>query len=116
VTSYPTPARRRTALAPSIVAALSLIAAVLLIGSDGFTWIRYLASILALIVSVFAWQAGHWWWLIGLIPVAIAWNPIVPIDLSPPQFAIAAHYLAAGLFIAAGTLISVPNGDDRNRR
>lgn len=96
--------------------ALALIAGVLLLGSDAYVWVRYVVSILALIVAVFAWQAGRWWWLIGLVPIAIAWNPVVPIELSPPQFTIAAHYLAAGFFIVTGLRISVPNDDDRNRR
>ena len=97
VTSYPTPARRRTALVPGVLAAIVLVAGAALVGTGGFTWILFAVSILALIMCVFAWQAGHWWWLFGLIPIAIAWNPAL-------------------VFVAAGISITVDNPENRNRR
>ena len=113
--SYPTPKFRRTALAPGIVGALVLLAGVALIDTGGFTIIMFAVSILALIVSVFAWQAKQWWWLIGLVPIAVLWNPIIPVDLDPDVW-LAAEYIAALVFIAAALLIKIRNPEDRNRR
>jgi hypothetical protein len=113
---YPTPAFRRTALAPGILAAIVLLAGLALLESSGFIWIRYAVSILALIVVVFAWQSRQWWWIIGLVPVAIVWNPVWPITPAPLQLWLGLQYVAAILFIACGVLIKVPNKDDRNAK
>jgi hypothetical protein len=113
---YPTPAFRRTALAPGILAAIVLLAGLALIDGDTFIIIRYAVSILALIIAVFAWQAKHWWWLVGLVPIAVLWNPIVPITLSSGQWWVALQYVAAIVFIAAGILIKVRNVEDKNQR
>lgn len=112
---YPTPALRRTALVPAILGAIVLLAGVALIGSDGFTVIRFAVSILALIVSVFVWQAKHWWWLAGLLPIAVVWNPILPITIEG-QLGFGIHYVAAIVFIAAGVFTRVRNEEDRNAR
>ncbi len=116
MTSYPTPEFRRTALAPGILGAIVLFAGFALLSSEGFVWIRFATSILALIISVYAWQAGQWWWLIGLVPIAVLWNPIFPIDIASDQVWLALQYVAAIVFIVAGVRIKVPNPDDRNRR
>jgi hypothetical protein len=113
--SYPTPQFRRTALAPGILAALVLLAGIALIGSDAFTVIRFAVCILALIVSVFAWQAKMWWWIILLGPIALLWNPIFPVELTDDVW-LAVEYVAALVFIAAGILIKIRNPEDRNRR
>lgn len=98
---------RRTALVPAIITVIALLIGVAIIDSDGFTVIRYITSIFALIVAVFAWQAGQWWWLVGLVPIAVLWNPVLPIDLGVPELWLALQYLAAIVFIAAGVLIRV---------
>ncbi len=103
---YPSPLRR-TALIPAIIAVIALLAGVALIGGDGFTVIRYIVSIFALIVGVFAWQAKQWWWLIGLIPIVVLWNPVFPIDLGLPDLWLGLQYVAALVFLAAGLLIRV---------
>ena len=113
--SYPTPQFTRPALAPGILGALALLAGVALVQSDTFTVIRYVASILALIVIVFAWNAKQWWWIIGLAPIVIAWNPVVPIEF-PDDLWLGMQYVAALIFIAAGIRIKVRNPEDRNRR
>jgi hypothetical protein len=113
--TYPTPEFRRTALAPGILGAIVLLAGIALVGGDGFTIIRFAASILALVVAVFAWQARQWWWLIGLVPLAIVWNPIVPFDLGNDGW-LAAQYVGALVFIAAAVFIKIRNPEDRNRR
>lgn len=104
--SYPNPARR-TALVPAIIAVIALLAGVAFIESDGFTVIRYVVSIFALIVAVFAWQAHQWWWLIGLVPIAILWNPVFPIDLGAPDLWLGLQYVAALVFSVAGILIKI---------
>ena len=115
MTSYPTPAYRRTALAPAILGAIALLAGIALIDGDGFTIILFAVSILALIVAWFAWQAKQWWWIAVFVPIALLWNPVFPIDLGHNTF-LFAHYIAAIVFIAAGVLIRVRNPDDRNAR
>lgn len=103
---YPT-RTRRTALVPSILAVIGLLIGVALIGGDGFTVIRYVVSILALIVAVFAWQARQWWWVIGLAPIAVLWNPIFPLDIGQPDVWLGLQYVAAMVFLAAGIFIKV---------
>ena len=104
--SYPT-RRRRTALIPAVLVTIVLLAGAALIESDTFTVIRYVVSIFALIVAVFAWQARQWWWLIGLVPIAVLWNPVIPIDLGLPDLWLGLQYVAALVFVAAGILIRV---------
>ncbi|MCU1579671.1 MAG: hypothetical protein JWP19_1875 [Rhodoglobus sp.] len=108
--SYPTRSRR-TALAPGILAAIALLVGVALIASDGFTVIRYVVSILALIVAWFAWQARQWWWIVGLVPIAVLWNPVFPIDLGQPDLWLGLQYVAVLVFLAAGILIKVADTD-----
>ena len=110
--SYPTKTRR-TALVPSLLAVVALLIGVALIEGDGFVVIQYIVSIFALIVAVFAWQARQWWWLIGLVPIAVLWNPVVPIDLGIPDLWLGLQYLAAIVFIAAGILIKAKDGDKK---
>jgi hypothetical protein len=112
---YPTPQFRRTALVPAILGALVLVAGVALVGGDGFTVIRFAVCILALVVSVFAWQARQWWWLVGLVPVAVLWNPVLPIEIGGDVW-LGMQYVAALIFIAAGMLIKIRNPEDRNKR
>lgn len=112
---YPTPEFRRMALAPAILATLVLLAGVAAVGSDLYLLIRFLVAILALIVAVFAWQARHWWWLVALVPIAVVWNPVVPIELER-DLQLGLHYGAAIVFLAAGILIKVRNDEDRNAR
>lgn len=109
---YPT-ASRRTALIPAIIAVIALLIGVALIDGDFFTIIRYIVSIFALIVAVFAWQARQWWWLIGLAPIAVLWNPVFPIDVAQPDLWLGLQYVAALIFIVAGVLIRVPESSGR---
>jgi len=110
--SYPSKVRR-TALVPSILVVIALLAGVALIAGDGFTVIRYVVSIFALIIAVFAWQARQWWWIIGLAPIAVLWNPVVPIDIGNADVWLGLQYVAALIFIAAGVLIKVKD-DERD--
>jgi len=102
--TYPTN-RRRTALIPAIIAVIALLIGVGIIDTDGFTVIRYIVSIFALIVGWFAWQAHHWWWAPPLVVIAVLWNPIFAIDLGMPDLWLGLQYVAAIVFIATGALV-----------
>lgn len=115
MTSYPTAQFRRTGLVPGVLAAIVLVAGSVLLGSDGFIWILYAVSILALIMCVFAWQGKAWWWILAFAPVAVAWNPVYPLPLEGIVWQ-AMQFVVALVFVAAGMLIKVRNPDDRNAR
>ena len=112
---YPTPQFRRTALAPGILAAIVLFAGIPLIDTGGYVVIQFAVAILALILAVFAWQAKQWWWLLGLVPIAVLFNPVWPLDLDAGVIP-ALHYLSVLVFVGAAVLVKVPNPEDRNRR
>jgi hypothetical protein len=115
MSSYPTPEFRRTALAPGLLAAIVLMAGLALLDNPGgYIFIRFAVAILALIVLVFAWQAKQWWWILPLLVIAAAWNPILPPPFSG-QWWVAAQFVAAIVFIAAGILIKIVNPDDKNK-
>ena len=113
--TYPTPEFRRTALAPGILAAIVLLAGLALVDSDAYLVIRFVVSIFALIIVVFAWQARQWWWLALLLPIAVIWNPIWVISITGDLW-LGLHYVAAIVFIACGILIRIRNPEDRNKR
>ncbi|HEV7565656.1 MAG TPA: DUF6804 family protein [Microbacteriaceae bacterium] len=102
----------RNALAPGLLGGIILIAGLALIGNAWFTGVLYATSILALIMCVFAAQARSWWWLIGLVPIAVVWNPVFPIAL-PDLMLRLLHLAAAIVFIAAGILIRTPTDTRR---
>jgi hypothetical protein len=107
--SYPS-SSRRSALIPSIVAIIALLIGIALIESDGFTVIRYIVSIFALIVGWLAVQARAWWAIVPLLAIAVLWNPVVPIELGMPDLWLGLQYVAALVFMLAGALIRV-SGD-----
>ncbi len=97
----------RSALVPGLLGAIVLIAGFALIGTDWYLYVRYVVCILALILCVFAGQAKQWWWLAGLLPIAVVWNPVWPITLD--DLVLRGLELAASvIFIAAGIVIKVP--------
>lgn len=106
---------RRTALIPALIAVIALLVGLALIGSDGYTVIRYIVSIFALIVAVFAWQARQWWWLAGLVPIAVLWNPVLPIELGQTEVWFGLQYVAAIVFAAAGAFIRVKDVSNAER-
>lgn len=105
---YPT-TTRRTALVPALVGTMALLIGSALITSDTFTVILFVVSIFALIVAVFAWQAGQWWWILGLAPIALLWNPVLPINLGMPEVWLGLQFIAAAVFMAAGIRIKIPD-------
>lgn len=90
-----------------MLATMALLIGSALIDIDSFIVIRFIVSILALIVAVFAWQSGQWWWIIGLAPIALLWNPVVPIDLGVPDLWLALQFIAAAIFLASGIRIKI---------
>ena len=108
--NFAKPDYRRTALAPAILGGLAALVGVLLIGSEPYLIVRFVVSILALVIAVFAWQARQWWWLAPLAAIAVAWNPafIVPIT---GDLWLAMHYVAVLVFIVVGILVRVKNDD-----
>lgn len=116
---YGRPAFRRIALAPGLIAAIALLVGIALIESGGFIVIRFIASIFALIVLVFAFQARQWWWMPLLLAIAVIWNPVVPFDTAPFDTSgpwwVGAQYLAILVFVMAGVLIRVPTKPEDSR-
>jgi hypothetical protein len=101
------PAFSRVALAPGILAAIVLVGALPLIGTEWYLYVRYAVSILALILCVFAGQARQWWWLAALVPIAVIWNPVWPIAF-PDLLLRLLHLAAAVLFVAVAIRVKVP--------
>ncbi|WP_166870634.1 MULTISPECIES: DUF6804 family protein [unclassified Salinibacterium] len=104
MTNYNAPAFRRTALLPSIIPVIALLIGVALIGTDSFTIIRYVVSIFAVIVLVFAVQARSWWWVLPLAAIAVLWNPVFPFGFEGDLW-LGMQYIAALIFIGAGVFV-----------
>lgn len=112
---YGRPAFRRLALAPGLLAAVALFVGILLIDSEAFIVFRYIVSILALIILVFAYQAKHWWWLPIMLAIAVVWNPVFPLDIHGALW-VGAQYVGVLVFVLAGVLIKVPFTAEDSRR
>ncbi|WP_111721522.1 DUF6804 family protein [Homoserinimonas sp. OAct 916] len=97
----------RAALVPGLLGAIALLAGLALLDSWWFIVIQFAAAILALIMCVYAIQAKAYWWLLGLAPIAIIWNPILPLGLSGQGWQFL-QLLGALVFVFAGFKIKVP--------
>lgn len=104
--TYPNEQVRRLALAPGILGALAALLGVLLIDAEPYILVRFVVSILALIVAVFAWQGRAWWWLIPLGAIAVVWNPVIVIPVAGALW-LGLHYLAALVFIVVAIFVKV---------
>lgn len=100
----------RPALAPGLLGAIVLLAGLALLQTAWFVPVRFVVTILALIMCVFAVRGRAWWALPFLAAIAVLWNPVVvlPIDDRTWQ---SFQFLAALAFVIAGILIKVPAGD-----
>ena len=113
--TQPTPATyQRNALAPSLLAAAVLFVAPALLGSDWFLTVRFVATIFALIIGWFAFQAKHWWWIPVFLAIGVAWNPVLPFDFTGQAWALA-HLAAALVSLVAAVLIKAPRTEDSAR-
>lgn len=101
------PVRARLAFLPGLIGAIVLMAALALIGGSWYVWVLFAVAILALIMCVFAVQAKSYWWLIGLIAIAIVFNPVWPLPIGDLMLRLF-HLAGAVVFIAAGISIKVP--------
>jgi uncharacterized membrane protein YgcG len=101
------PTRARLAFLPGLIGAIVLMAALALIGGSWYVWVLFAVAILALIMCVFAVQAKSYWWLAGLIPIAIVFNPVWPLPIGDVWLRLL-HLAGAIVFIAAGVSIKVP--------
>ncbi|WP_150308933.1 DUF6804 family protein [Planctomonas psychrotolerans] len=99
----------RPALAPGILLAIVLIAGVALIDTDWFISVRFVATILALILCVFAMRGRTWWALPLLAAIAVFWNPIVVLPIEGQGWQ-AMHYAGALVAVVAGVRTRVPTG------
>lgn len=101
-----TPDFTRPALAPGLLGAITLMVGLALLDVDGFTVIRYVVSILAVIMCVFVWQSKGWWWLPGLAAIAVVWNPVLVIELHGQGW-VSFQFVAALYFVIVGVITKV---------
>jgi hypothetical protein len=109
------PARTvRPVLLPSVLGAVAVLAGLFVIGAgeEAYTPLRYVISLLALIVAVMAIQSSRWVWALPLVAVAVLWNPVFPLPVTGTVWA-GAHILAAAVFFATGLLLRVPEDTRR---
>lgn len=108
------PSFTRPALAPSLLAAIVLLACTALIDSSGFVFARWGVTVLALIVLVFAVRGRAWWAAVLTAAVAVCWNPLAVVPI-PGQVWAALQLVAAALFIVVGILVKVPRETETGR-
>lgn len=109
-----TPPFTRPALAPSLIAAMLLLACVAIIDSSAFVFARWGVSVLALIVLVFAVRGRTWWAAALMAAVAVCWNPIAVVPI-PGEVWAASQILAAALFVVVGIVVKVPRETETTR-
>jgi hypothetical protein len=102
------PALIRPAFLPGILGAVVAFVGTGLVGSDFYLIIRFVISILAVIIAVYAVQGRRWLWVLPLAALAVIWNPVFPVDFSGPPW-LFAHIAAAAVFLLAGFFITVPD-------
>jgi hypothetical protein len=108
----------RAAIGPGLLGAIALLAGLALIGSSWFIGVQFAACLFACILCVIAVQAKAWWWLIGLVPVVVLWNPVFPLTLEAQWWRLAG-IVGAAVLVAAGLFIRSPlpeNTPPRRRR
>ncbi|PYY38776.1 hypothetical protein DEJ25_06305 [Curtobacterium sp. MCPF17_011] len=101
----------RPALAPSLLAAVVLLACVAFLDSSAFVFARWGVTVLALIVLVFAIRGRVWWAAVLTAAVAVCWNPVVVLPIAGQLWA-ALQLVAAALFIVVGIAVKVPRSAD----
>lgn len=107
---YPDRTKARMALAPGILLAVILLAGLALVGTEEYVFVLYAVAILAAVMSWFSIQARAWWWLIGLGPMVVLWNPILPFAFLEVVWS-SLHLVGIGVAVAAGLIIRTPVSD-----
>ncbi|AOX67293.1 hypothetical protein BIV01_00420 [Curtobacterium sp. MCBA15_013] len=97
----------RPALAPSLIAAIVLLACVAIVDSSGFVFARWGVTVLSLIVLVFAVRGRTWWAALLMAAIAVCWNPLAVVPI-PGEVWAALQLVAAALFIVVGIVVKVP--------
>ncbi|PZE67623.1 hypothetical protein DEI83_05805 [Curtobacterium sp. MCBD17_021] len=97
----------RPALAPSLLAAVVLLACVAFVDASAFVFARWGVTVLALIVLVFAIRGRAWWAAVLTAAVAVCWNPVVTVPF-PGEVWAGLQLVAAALFIVVGIAVKVP--------
>ncbi|MFJ7287191.1 DUF6804 family protein [Curtobacterium sp. AB451] len=108
------PGFTRPALAPSLIAAMLLLACLAVIDSSAFVFARWGVSVLALIVLVFAVRGRTWWAAVLMAAVAVCWNPIAVVPI-PGEVWAALQLVAAALFVVVGIVVTVPRETEPTR-
>lgn len=101
-----TPNFTRPALAPGLLGAIALMVGLMLLDIEAFLIVRFVVSILAVIMCVFVVRSGSWWWLIGLVAIAVVWNPVLVIELHGQGW-VSFQFVAALYFVIVGVLTKV---------
>lgn len=109
------PPYTRPALAPSLLAAVVLLACVAIIDASAFVFARWGVTVLALIILVFAVRGRTWWAAALMAAVAVCWNPLVVVPI-PGQVWAALQIVAAALFVVVGLAVKVPRETDATSR
>lgn len=104
----------RPALAPSLIAAIVLLACVAIVDSSGFVFARWGVTVLGLIVLVFAVRGRTWWAALLMAAIAVCWNPLAVVPI-PGEVWAALQLVAAALFIVVGIVVKVPREAEASR-
>ncbi|MBT2501172.1 hypothetical protein J7E22_01335 [Curtobacterium sp. ISL-83] len=94
-------------MAPSLLAAIVLLACAVFIASPAFVFARWGVTVLALIVLVFAVRGRTWWAAVVMAAVAVCWNPLVTVPI-PGQVWAGLQIVAAAAFVGIGIAVTVP--------
>ena len=104
---------QRRALAPAVLAAGTLIGGgLLLVGQDGYLYIRFAVCALALITTVFAAQSIRPWTAVVPAVIAVLWNPVLPFGFAGQPFRLG-HVAAAVLLLVVGLVAPYRDPDHR---
>ncbi|WIE77130.1 DUF6804 family protein [Curtobacterium sp. MCSS17_007] len=109
-----TPPFTRPALAPSLLAAVVLLACTAIVDAPAFVFARWGVTVLALIVLVFAVRGRTWWAAALVAAIAVCWNPVVVVPI-PGEVWAALQILAAALFVVVGLVVKVPRETEQTR-
>lgn len=97
----------RPARLPGLLGAAACVGGLFVLDFEGYLIIRYMVSILALIIVVFLIQGRAWWWIAPMLAVAVLWNPVYPFQFEGSGW-MAAHIMAGATFLATGLFTKVP--------